>query len=168
MPLVALSSLGAMEIPASLMRSKAKPKRKFSPEQDQRIRELVGDERFPDWAAIAEEIEGKNARQCRERYQHYLAPQVCGQPWTSEEDERLRELHATFGNDWARIAAQMPGRTNTGVKNRFNGQLYQQRVTPADEGPIELGIGVEMEPITDFEIPDFGAGLDWDDPFMMA
>jgi hypothetical protein len=147
------------------MRSKTKPKKKFSPEQDERIRDLVGDQRFPDWAAIAEQIDGKNARQCRERYQHYLAPQVCAAPWTSEEDERLRELHDAFGNDWARIAARMPGRTNTGVKNRFNGQMFQQKVAPVEESQIDLGVGVEIEPTMDFD--GFGGRLDWDDPFIL-
>jgi hypothetical protein len=101
-----------MEISASLMPGKAKPKKKFSPEQDQGIRELVGDQNFPNWGAIAEQIEGKDARQCPERYQHYLAPHVCAEPWTPAEDERLRGLHRVHGNDWARIAACMHARAH--------------------------------------------------------
>ena len=31
-------------------------------------------------------------------------------PWTQEEEEKLAELHAEYGNKWAEIARQMPGR----------------------------------------------------------
>ena len=39
--------------------------------------------------------------------------------WTAEEDSKLLEYFYRFGNDWDEIAANMPGRAVSGVKNRF-------------------------------------------------
>jgi hypothetical protein len=121
---------GPISVPF-LIHPKRKKTKKFSPEQDQQIRELVGNQRFPNWALIAEKIEGKTARQCRERYQHYLAPEICPLPWTPEEDELLRELHQEFNNDWANVALRMPGRTNIAVKNRFRSTLFRKNSHPS-------------------------------------
>jgi hypothetical protein len=46
--------------------------------------------------------------------------------WTPDEDERLRALHRELSNDWAKIALGVPGRTNTGVKNRFKSGVFCQ------------------------------------------
>jgi hypothetical protein len=137
-----------------MVRTPAKPKKKFSADQDEKIRELVGDQRFPDWKTIAEQIEGKNARQCRERYQHYLAPDVCPEPWTPDEDAHLSTLYAQFPNDWARIAERMSGRTNTGVKNRFHSAGFRQNCavnTGERDSPTDPSFDID-----DFEIPTFG------------
>jgi hypothetical protein len=72
--LVSLSVANSIPLPF-LMKSKSKPKKRIPPEQDQHLRELIRNERFSDWPAITQQIEGKTPRQCRERYQHYLALQ---------------------------------------------------------------------------------------------
>jgi hypothetical protein len=146
----------------------ATPKKKFSPEQDERIRELVGNQRFPDWNAITQQIEGKNARQFRERYQHYQAPEICPEPWTLEEDARLRALHAQLHNDWAKIAERMPGRTNTAVKDRFRLAGFRPNSTVA-RGESEVQAEVMGN---DFDFTEYGmASLDGslpDEPFMFS
>ena len=101
-------------------------KRKFTPEEDSLIIELVGGERYPNWNDIASHIQGKNARQCRERYNHYLAPNVSNDPWTEEEDQILLEKFKEFGTDWAKICTFFKGRTNTAVKNRYNVHLSKR------------------------------------------
>jgi hypothetical protein len=131
-----------------------RPKKKFTIEQDQRLRELVGDDPCPDWPRIAQQMEGKNARQCRERYRHYLDKTVSHQRWTAEEDELLRTLQGSLGNDWAAIAAKMPGRKNTAVKNRFRCGSFQKKIGRAD--PPE-----ETFDLTDFEEMEFGVD-GWD------
>ncbi|KAL9182262.1 hypothetical protein ACHAXT_012914 [Thalassiosira profunda] len=43
--------------------------------------------------------------------------------WTEEEDEQVIQLHAQLGNNWIKIAQEMPGRSDQGVKNRWYGSL---------------------------------------------
>ena len=43
-------------------------------------------------------------------------------PWAPEEDELLLKLHAEFGNGWALISQQLPGRPENAVKSRYNSQ----------------------------------------------
>ena len=111
-----------------------KPKQKrqrFTEEEDNIIIEDVGDERYPNWNAIAEKIPGKTGRQCRERYQHYLSPKLSREPWTPEEDALIRKLHKQYGPNWAMIAASFGGkRTNNNVKNRWNNHLRWEQEPP--------------------------------------
>lgn len=101
---------------------------RFTAEQDELIQKIV-EEQGPgktNWAAVAQHIEGKNAKQCRERYQHFLAPEIERRPWDLYEDFRLIQFHDKYGNDWAKIAKLLPGRSNNDVKNRYNGHLRKQ------------------------------------------
>lgn len=101
---------------------------RFTPEQDELIQKIV-QEQGPgktNWAVVAQHIEGKNAKQCRERYQHFLAPEIERRPWDLYEDFRLIQFHDKYGNDWAKIATMLPGRSNNDVKNRYNWHLRKQ------------------------------------------
>jgi hypothetical protein len=112
-----------MQVTRVLLPEKRRPREPFTPEEDDVIRELVsryGDPRYAPWAEIAAHLPDRSPRQVRERFQHYLSPGVSGDPWSREEDDRLRRLHAELGSNWAAIAAMMPGRANTAVKNRWN------------------------------------------------
>ena len=95
-------------------------KKKFTPEEDSKIVELVGDAKYPCWQKISQQIPGKTARQCRERYQHYLSPSISNAPWTEEENQLLERLQQQFGNNWAKITEYFDGRTNTYLKNKWN------------------------------------------------
>jgi hypothetical protein len=116
---------------------KSKPRKKFTSEEDDLIRALVGrcrDPRFAPWSEIARQVPGRTSRQVRERFQHYLSPHVAGGPWSPDEDNRLRRLHAQLGSDWAAIAAMMPGRANTAVKNRWNTAIRDRDIPNMGDG----------------------------------
>jgi hypothetical protein len=46
--------------------------------------------------------------------------------WSTEEDAALVALHAEHGNEWKKVAAELPGRTNHAVKNRWD-KLIRRR-----------------------------------------
>lgn len=94
----------------------------FTKEQDQRLVELVETKLCngrPDWKSIAE-IMGKTSKQCRERFNTYLAPDITHKAWTEEEDQRLRDLVEEHGKRWAMLRAFFPGKSDNMIKNRYN------------------------------------------------
>lgn len=113
--------------PCNLDRDRQRRKH-FSKEDDQcivnEVRRYKIQRREPNWGAIASKIPGKTGRQCRERYHHYLNPAISRAPWTKEEDDLIRKLHAHYGANWAQIALAFGGtRTNNNIKNRWNSHL---------------------------------------------
>ena len=55
-------------------------------------------------------IEGRNGKQCRERYQNHLKQGITKEKWTEAEEEKLLQLHEQHGNRWALISRLLPGR----------------------------------------------------------
>jgi hypothetical protein len=68
------------------------------------------------WRVIAEVMPGRNVRQCRERWKHYLSCEKPNEPWSPEEDRLLAEKIARLGPRWTKLAAFFPGRTDIQVK----------------------------------------------------
>ena len=101
---------------------------RFTPEQDNIIKQMAENISSPNWKEIAKKIPGKTAKQYRERYQHFLAPSIKRNPWTIEEDALLIQYHQLYGPDWAKIADFFPGRTNNDVKNRYNAHLKNKEL----------------------------------------
>ena len=62
------------------------------------------------WARIAQQLPGRNRKQCRERWHNALDPQLNKRSWSAEDDAKLDALQASLGNKWAKIAAEFPGR----------------------------------------------------------
>ncbi|MDR2401952.1 MAG: hypothetical protein LBD32_00590 [Cytophagales bacterium] len=75
---------------------------------------------------MAERLPNKSPKQCRERYENVLAPNI-PPPWTPWDDARLVQGHHFFCSDCVAIAAYFPGRTNDDVKNRFNSHCRWKR-----------------------------------------
>lgn len=101
---------------------------RFTPQQDIILKQEVKNNPNPKWNEIAKKIPGKTAKQCRERYQHFLAPTINRIPWTIEDDALLVQCHQLYGTDWAKIAEFFPGRTNNDVKNRYNAHLKKKEL----------------------------------------
>jgi hypothetical protein len=130
---------------------KSKPRKRFTTEEDDLIRTLVGrcgDPHFAPWSEIARQVHGRTPRQVRERFQHYLSPHVAGGPWSHEEDDRLRRLHVQLGSNWAAIAAMMPGRANTAVKNRWNTVIRDKDISDPGEGQSTEATVFDFDEIT--------------------
>jgi hypothetical protein len=55
-------------------------------------------------------MEGRNGKQCRERYYNHLKEGINKNKWTKEEENLLITLHGLYGNRWALISKQIEGR----------------------------------------------------------
>lgn len=103
---------------APLGKQPRKRKEPFTPEEDQIIRNLVGEFGVNCWPKVAESLPGRNTRQCRERWMLYLSPDVRNDPWSEEEDMKLMNLYTVIGGKWSLIAKSFPNRTGNNIKNR--------------------------------------------------
>ena len=116
--------------------------RKWTAEEDKKMIELVGRHGTKDWTKIGNELESnRTGKQCRERWHNQLDPTNSKLPWSKEEEQKLIALHDEFGNRWAEIAKQLPGRTDNSIKNHWNSA--KRRLTRKAD-------------YSDFYIPDLG------------
>ncbi|KAG0566885.1 hypothetical protein KC19_7G095200 [Ceratodon purpureus] len=80
-------------------------------------------------------------KSCRLRWTNYLRPDLKRGIFTEEEENLILDLHATLGNRWSRIAAQLPGRTDNEIKNYWNTRLKKrlrsQGLDPATHLPLD-------------------------------
>ncbi|CAM6104011.1 unnamed protein product [Calypogeia fissa] len=117
----------------------------WTKEEDDRMVELVNMFGTKRWAAIARCLPGRNGKQCRERWCNHLDPKISREPWTEAEDMLLFLAHSRYGNKWADISKLLPGRSDNGIKNRWNtsvkkkaGELEQCTRFLNLEGPVDL------------------------------
>jgi hypothetical protein len=101
-------------------------KRRFTTYEDSAIRRLVYELGRNRWEQIARYIPERTPRQCRERYENYLADQAPNLPWTRNDDALLLHLIGQFGHRWIQIATYFPGRNTNNLKNRWHKVLSRR------------------------------------------
>jgi hypothetical protein len=133
----------------------AKPPRRqksaFTAAEDIELTNLVHELGQGNWHLIEERLPGRTARQCRERWSLYLAPDVVNTPWTPSDDLQLVQLYQVFGPKWTTIAKHFTARTANQIKNRQK-QLQRkvQRITRF--GPASLDPGSAFMPPIGFPV----------------
>jgi hypothetical protein len=108
-------------------RENARPphhKMKFTPEEDDLIRELMMNGRSKSWTVLAQKMPHRTARQIRERWINYLDPTVNTTTWTSEEEMLLDRLVAQYGPKWSKMVSELGNRSDINIKNHY---LLMQR-----------------------------------------
>jgi hypothetical protein len=137
-----------------------RPHDKFSPADDEQLRFLVEAHGPKNWAAIADEMDGKTARQCKERWQNYLAPSLNTAPWTCAEDKLLMEKFQAFGSKWVRISKFFENRTDSMLKNRYNRlQRRKDKRRPRQENVEQATTASSTAPVTSPDDPDSRARI---------
>ena len=71
------------------------------------------------WQEIADQLEGRTSKQCRERWCNHLDPSIKRGNWTPKEDKLIKSKYNEIGSKWSAISRMLPGRTENAVKIRF-------------------------------------------------
>lgn len=90
---------------------------RFSAEEDAKLIELQQEKL--DWHEISTRFENRSPRQCRERFQNYLSPELNKSNWTRDEDELLIKKESEMGKKWKKMMPYFQNRSNVNIKNRF-------------------------------------------------
>ncbi|OHT07521.1 Myb-like DNA-binding domain containing protein [Tritrichomonas foetus] len=106
----------------------AAPRARFSADEDQKILRLQ--QQNLDWNQISQQLGNRSARQCRERFQNYLDPELNTSNWTQEEDDLLILKENEMGKKWKKMMPYFKNRSNVNIKNRF--ATLQNRKKAAD------------------------------------
>jgi hypothetical protein len=139
-----------MAEPAQLLRRREK----FLPEEDAKLRDLVQLHGTSAWDHVAIQMPGRNPRQCRDRWKHYVSSEKSRFVWTAEEDQLLFEKMQTIGPKWTMLSQFFPGRTDMQVKSRWmqkfassSGLHLKNKAIPQiyDPQPVHV-IGPQMIP----------------------
>ncbi|EAY19115.1 Myb-like DNA-binding domain containing protein [Trichomonas vaginalis G3] len=110
----------AMQFKQQEPKQKFIAKRPFTPQEDQILIKFFMANGPHNWSSLANVLQSRTPKQCRERWHNHLDPKINKGPWTHQEDIILAQKHSELGNKWADIAKFLPGRTDTLVKNRWN------------------------------------------------
>ncbi|KAI3670077.1 hypothetical protein L6452_41687 [Arctium lappa] len=101
-------------------------KGQWNSEEDRLLVQLVKQHGDSKWSRIAEKLPGRIAKQCRDRWQNHLRPDITKDAWSEEEDRVLIAIHKEVGNKWSEIARRMPGRSENTIKNHWNATKRRQ------------------------------------------
>ncbi|OMJ77478.1 hypothetical protein SteCoe_22914 [Stentor coeruleus] len=101
---------------------KTKP---WNHEEDVVLKDLIAEYGVKKWAKIAKVLNEKfnshrKGKNCRERWNNHLNPEINKGEWSYEEDLILLKEFKNIGKKWSSISKVLSGRTENAVKNRWN------------------------------------------------
>lgn len=113
--------------------------KKFTEEEDRLLTALVDEYGAKTWINIARRMPNRTGRQCRDRYQNYLAPTIIHGSWTRQEEATLAEKYHELGPKWTSIKQFLPGRTGSAIKNYWQCHLVKVATATSVKanGPLE-------------------------------
>ena len=127
-------------------------KRQFTHDEDKVLREAVAKHGQASWDKVAAELSGRTPRQCRDRWNKYLSPDLRNSMWTDEEDARLLDLIEKVGPKWSRLKSYFMGRSDINIKNRYKYLMARgNEAVPVlrDDGDA-VDLDLQLDPPTGF------------------
>jgi len=118
--------------------SKERRNRKFTHEEDEKLKALVKKYGEGAWSRIAEEMKTRNRKQVRERYVNFLKKENVTTEFTPEEDVIILQYIQIHGHKWSTIAEKLTGKTPIMIKNRYYAKL--RKITKTSKQKSELVI----------------------------
>ncbi|KAI1073674.1 Homeodomain-like protein [Whalleya microplaca] len=99
----------------------------WSQREDDLLMHLVANQGAVNWVSIAQKLNSRTAKQCRERYHQNLKPTLNHDPITPEEGVLIERLVDRMGKRWAEIARRLHNRSDNAVKNWWNGSMNRRK-----------------------------------------
>jgi hypothetical protein len=119
---------------------KSKIKQCFTKDEDCILSQLVYQLGTGSWIQISKQIGTKNPRQCRERWNNYLNPELRKDAFTLEEDQILRLKVAEFGKKWNKISKFFDKRSDNSLRNRWMVLSRNKSKLPLDSFPCNINL----------------------------
>lgn len=127
----------------------------WTKEEDEKINDLVKQHGEKEWKLISQYLDGRTAKQCRERWVNQLHPKISKTEWSTEENIIIFILHKQFGNKWSMISKKLPNRTDNSIKNHWNNFLKHRKLHIKKIIKVkyaEYGISVDNNPMKDTQL----------------
>jgi len=93
--------------------------RKWTTEEDNRLREAISLYGELNWRVIANFVGTRDNVQCLQRWQKVIRPGLVKGQWSDEEDTLLTYLVSLGFKNWGKLASHMPGRTSKQCRERW-------------------------------------------------
>ena len=136
-----------MTFDAKKISPRSLPKRKFTDEDDKKLISVVAELGTRSWVDISNAMGDRNPRQCKERWENYLNPEINNNPWSKDEDDLLLQKQKEIGSKWVIISQFFDHRTDAAVKNRW--QLLERRIKKAEnlKQRVQVPVKTHIQPI---------------------
>ncbi|OTB14064.1 hypothetical protein K445DRAFT_63713, partial [Daldinia sp. EC12] len=95
--------------------------------EDEMLKEIVEQQGALNWVKIAQRVQTRSPKQCRERYHQNLKPGLNHSPITPEEGILIEKMVQERGKRWAEIARALNNRSDNAVKNWWNGSMNRRQ-----------------------------------------